>query len=512
MKAYASVMLASQPPEVKLEHNGEILAFSISVFGRANFSIVGYDVFEQINLYWESLPEIQQTAIFKIYKEVQIGFDSVWHKNDLVEFLTGKVKDLFDIHNLDALNDWVTFRSNVIIPETFTVDYTHSVDNNTSREKTYTRSDYAKLITLSLAMRVVIPIWGEYIANTRQDTGTTFKEFYAFQLLSKSTLAKSIPLEKLKTYIDFIVGDDKYDPNQTLNSLSSEDVSYWLLSLVCIRRLCVGDIRGLDPKANLVTFVYKYIIQKIRNNDSNFENLVKEKVFSDKESDAENKISTLERYKVKTNLSLGEIVELEFSIRNMFNTAIKLSHSLDHDLYERSQNTSHILNKERLLDPQMTLLRWVFKPVISAKGLMYLPKPLIVQALGALESILWARNHKYLALLATSFAVVSDKEMSVSPVDSKMRVPKELTDELDRLYPFTRTINSKKAGAKEVNLAAKSIDILTDNLTMFSWKSTASESMLEEVFQNNSRRLPIKPDIKIDLTKLVIELGNRSWK
>lgn len=513
MKITAHVILDSFPPHAKIEHNGKELSFSIAVFQRHNFTNNEYEVFSHINKFWSSLEEKEQKRIFDIYTDISFAFHNIFNNNELLETIQPKIVELLDIHNLDRMYNWISFKSDILIPECFDVEYSHSIDNNTSREKTYTKSDYIKLVTLSLTFRIMIPIWGEYITNIRQNTGTNFKEFFAFQLLSKTSIMHSLAMEKLKVYIEHIVGADKNDLNRNINSISSEDTSFWLLALTCVRRLCIGDIRGNDPKTHLITYIYKFIIQKIRNNDNDFQNQVKFKFDenNNKNQDSENKISMLERYKIKTNLALGEIVELEYSLRDIVSVTSKLTANLDYALLDRSLNTSHTLMGQRLLDPQMTLLRWIFKPAISPRGLMYLPKPIIVNALGALEAVLWARNFKYLALLCTSYAIVTDKQMVISPVESKSRVPKELTDRLDELYPFIRVPNGKKTLAKNVNLAAKSIDILSDNLSMFTWNPTAHDSMLEEVFGVPIRKLPIKPDIKIELTKLVIQIGERSW-
>jgi hypothetical protein len=517
MKAYASpgALLSSSVPEVTIEHNGVKIKFAVSVYGRATFQDSDYDVFHQINQFWSTIHPDEQDRVFELYSIIYDRFGRIAENEDFKEVLVDCINKLYEIHNLDRLQDWITFSSDISIPDSFTVDYTHSVDNNTSREKTYTKSDYVKLVTLSLALRVMIPIWGEFISNIRHNTGTQFKEFYAFQLLTNTTIMHSVPMEKLKIYIEHIIGQDKYDPNKNMNNISSEDYGFWLLSLVCIRRLCTGDIRGNDVKAHLITLIYKFIIQKIRNNDSNFENQVRFKTFDDKGGsgkDSENKISVLERYKIKTNISLGEIVQLEYSMRDIPSIANKLTSKLDFAMLERSLNTSHKLMDVPLLDPQMCLLRWVFKPVISPRGLMYLPKFSIVQALGVLETVLWARGFKYLAILSTCQAVFSnDREIVISPVDSKMRVPKELTEKLDDIYPYKRINNNRKTVSKNTNLAAASIDTLADNLSLFSWRPTCDDSMLEEVFGTITRKFPIKPDIKIDLTKLVIQIGERSW-
>jgi hypothetical protein len=509
MRATTNTILPSVVPDVKLEHKGETLSFCISVFQRANFQ-GDYDVFGYINQYWESLPMGKQDQIFSIYKEIEYGFDTVFSKNELFDYLQIKVADLIHAHDLDTIQDWVALKSDIQIPSSFEGDYEHSIDNNTSREKTYTRADYSRLVALSVLLRCMVPVWGEYIANIRQETGTMYKEFIAFQLINKSNISHCVPMAKLQEYIEHIVGADNFDANNILNGICAEDFGFYLLSLVCIRRLCIGDTRGVDPRTNLITFIYKFIIQRIRNNDNNYENVVKEKTFDDRSPDGENKISTLERYKIKTTVSLGEIVELEYSLRNIIDSANRLSYMVDPYIIQRSLQTSKELMNQKLFDPQMTLLRWIFKPVISPKGLMYLPKPMIVQAIAAMEAVLWARGHKYLAILSSSYALTNEKEMVISPVDSKTRVPAELLKELDTYYPFTRTVNGKKTGLKVINLAAKAIDTVADNLSLCSWRTTADESMLQEVLGNTNRRLPIKPDIKIDLTKLVIEIGSRT--
>ena len=59
-----------------------------------------------------------------------------------------------DLHELIDIKNFLSMKTDIIIPSTFTTEYTHSVDNNTSREKTYTQNDYMQLITLSTVLEV----------------------------------------------------------------------------------------------------------------------------------------------------------------------------------------------------------------------------------------------------------------------------------------------------------------------------------------------------------------------
>lgn len=513
MLATAIVVPSTSPAEVRISHNGEEVNFSISKFGRDNFQKPEFDVFEQINLFWADLPIGKQNQIFQIYKDIQQAYDSPFDKQALTDFLTMKATELLEYHNLDLVKDWLSFRSVVLIPNTFAEEYVHSIDNNTTRDKTYTRADYKDLISLSLSLRCMIPIWGEYINMTRHDTGNEFKELHAFQIINKSSILHSQPMIKLRTYIENVTVD-KHTPDNVLRGISSEDFVYWLLSLLCIKRLTIADIRGNSSTSHIMTYVYKFIVQKIQNRDNNFENSYKEKRFDDKgPGNQENKISTLEKYKIKTNISPGEVVELEVSMRDMYNVAGKLTSRITTEQLAISLGTCQVLNNYPLLDPQLLLLSWVFKPAISPQGLLYLPKETIVNALGTLESVLWARGHEYLAVLSSCHIVVSDKEMIVSPVDSKMRMPKDIADEIEKLYPFTRPTTSRKQKSlnKSSNITLDAIDNLADSLAMYSWKATAANERLEQVFGSTNRRFMIKPDIKQYLGKLVVELGNRSW-
>lgn len=535
MKAIANISELTTSPVVELSHNDKKVSYSISTFGKSNFSgsradqasaidptnsdhiSNEFDVFKEINEYWAQLPSQAQDRIFQIYEEIMIQFDSsVIDSSSMKEYIADRINELVQIHDLDKMYDWVYFKSNIIIPDTFNENYNHSIDNNTSREKTYTRKDYIQLVTLSLMFRTLIPIWGEYINQTRRDSGNLRKEFYAFQLVYKSPIIHYVAMEKLRVYIEHIVGDDKNKLNTALKGIASEDYCYWLTTLVCVKRICIGDIRGVNRMSDLIKLMYKFVIQKINGTESNFEDVIKPKTFDDKNMvGEENKTSTLERYKIKSNLSLGEIVELEYSIKDIKLVAKNLSPNIDEDFLDKCiESAQHLLN-QRILDPQMTLLKWVFKPVISPKGLQYVGKQTTVNALGALQAVLWTRGHHYLSVLATSYAITSDSGIYVSPIDSRIRVPEELNQKMNEIYPFARLSNPKKptsrVNLKDVNLASQAISDLVDTLAMHSWRPTANDDILLQVTGSTSRRLPIKPDILIDLTKLVIEIGSRSW-
>lgn len=507
---FAKIRSILSSPEAVISHKDKEVKFNVTMHGKL-ISQTEYDIFEQINGYWSMLSEQKQDTIFAIYESIQWAFDNIFNEKELHEYVRSKVHLLLVEHNLEDIHYWVSFKSNIIIPDDFKADYVESVDSNTSRSKTYTRRDYIKLISLSVALRVMLPIWGEYVHLTKSDTGTLFKEYHSFHLLAGSSLLESEPLQKLETYIASMASRDKFDTSNTLKGICSEDFNTWLLAMICVRRLCISDLRGYLETPDLVKIVYKFLVGKIQNTENNFENIVKIKAIEDSSVEGDVRTSALERYKMKTNLSPGEIIELEFSLADIHKVADRLSININHQMLERALLSTKPLVNRYISNAQLLLLRWVLKPVISPNGLMYLSKHKVVEALALVETVLWARGHEYLAILTTCYQSSPENNFSVNFVDSKIRVPAELTEELNRLYPFTTVANTKRAANKKTNLAAESIDKLTNELFSSTWRITADEEMIIKTLGSKSRKFPIKPDIKIDLTKLVIELGSRSW-
>ena len=504
------LLVPAVQPEVEISHKGETITFIVSSFGRDTFT-KGFEIFEHLNRYISTLSIEEQDSIFASYVEIRNIFDSVFDKEELMIALSVACMKLTDKLEIGKIYDWVVFKSDIIVPNTFKSEYQHSIDRQGSREQTYTKTDYHKLIAMIISIRSIIPVWGEFIYQTRKEFGNLFKEMYAFQLLHKSHIMHSQPMEKLDTYITAIIGKEGNNPTIIMNGISSEAFPFWMLSLVAIRRLSTGDIRGLEPKANIITYIYKYVAQKINPNEANKSTSITEKTAAETDGGGFDKVSMFERYKLTNNLSTGEIIELEYSIKDLRSTAYKISPSLNDELLYRSLNTVQVLANKEVHDPQMTLLSWVFKSVISPRGLYYLNKTTIVNCIGILEAVLVNNGFPYLALLASGYVEEDAGTVYLTSNESRARIPKELLAELDELYPFHQAGSNKKVLTKSINPVVIAIDNLTDKLSVYSWLITSDKSIVDlTTINKNTRRLGIPYDIKIQLAKLVIAIGSRS--
>lgn len=494
------------PPELSIIFKGETLNFNVGSFMRKSF--IKFDVFDEINQYWATLSTESKADLFGRFKKVKTAFDDSWDSNQLSVGLNNAVVELMDFYNLDDAEYWMTYKSNVIFPAGQETEYKVDIDKRGNREKTYIKSDYRKLAVVSLLFRTMIPVWGEYIARTRHESGTVFKEYYAFQLLNGSKIMECEAMDKLRLYIAQVVGPDAFNINTVMGGISSEDFPIWMLGLVSVRRLCIGDLRGVEQQSNLVTFIWAFITQKVASPENNTATAMKDKSLTNTGGDAENKLSMLERFKITQTISIGEIGEINHAVSNYKDIAFKLSPTMTTELFNECIASAHVLNSKRLLDPQMTIARWVMSPVISARGLMYLPKETIVNCLGLCQAVLLSKGHYYLGLMVTAHASVNENEISLSGVDTRARIPKEMADEIARYYPYAKMSGNRKTQLKVTNMAVQSIDLLVNDLSSVDWIMTASPKHIALYFgQNQTKRIPVTHEIKIEIAKLILEIA-----
>lgn len=520
MRATTNTVLDNKDPVIRVDHNGIVLDFviSVTVFRRSNFQ--ESEVFGEINRYWSTLSQEKQDEIFSIYQQIheifqvcQFDMSRSWSRRELDEALRKPVTRLVNLHPLSHVLDWIKYRSGIQVPPNFESVFVANIDTNTTEEKTYTRSDYLELLAMSLALRVMIPIWSEFINRTLKETGQHFKEFYAFQLIADSELMRSPQMHKLNVYVNGLVVDKKDKLNNILDGVSSEDYTPRMISLVVVRRLCMAKLQGTE-KANLVTGVYMYILHKISNPESSGDRV---KGNEPGESMDDDKNSVLERIRVKTDLSLGEIVELETAASDIQHVGSTLSVMVNEEEYQnhlqRALDTASLRENSRVSEPQVQLLRWTMARVIPPDGMLYVGEDISYRSLAVLEAALWARGHHYLSVLCTAQTVtLKDKAVnafSLSKTDSVSPIPQDMIDELRVWYPFVNTNSGRRTGPQVVSDVEASIDQLAKKFSSSIWRATCSEAMLKQALGTTNRTLTIRSDIKILLAKLVIEIGSR---
>lgn len=517
------VDLSGQVAQATMSHKGQTLHWNLSLFEKLEKSttrqrnerssevLPNFDIFEQINSYWAYLDVSVQDKIFDVYQRIRDTFWAIWNTQELTKALYPLVAELFQYHDLEEVRHWYNFKSTLTIHPNWDLkeEFPTDRDNSMMRDRTYLKEHYRQLTVLAVAIRAMIPIWGEFITRTHKEKGTALKEYYAFKLLAFSNIMHSVAMERLKLYVEASLPQDKSMESAILKAVSSEEFPIWVLSLVTVRRLAVADLRGMDPNSHLVTFIFKYIGQKVKGHDNSFMGMVKPKQVEGQAQDGENNLSKLEGIKVKQDIPAGDTEIMAFDMRNHRKIIERICPDLDPKILEMSMASVRNLESEDIQQAQTLVLKQVLAPVIPARGVDYLKKPQMVEVMGIAQAMLWQRGHRELAGLLTAIAQSNEVEMQLG-VETRTRMSREMYDQLCKYWPFSRRASNKPKASRAPNVAITNIDSISQQFSKFDWKLTLPDEWVVPLTGNkNNRRYSTPHDIKIKLGALAIATATR---
>ena len=507
--------ILSQDKSVRVSHSEEGIkrgvSFPITLYKQDYFK--SDETFSSINAYWAQLPQKEQDEIFEIYENIRELFDSVNGIKELNEALEQLVAQLMEYHRIEAVERWVQTKSGLEVPKSVQAEYSFDVDKNTTRDQTYIYSDYVGLMSLSVILRAMIPIWAVYNKTVRSDSGKTGKDMHSFQLLKPSALYRCGPMERLRRYISANLNKSAHTGNHTLELLCSDDMPEYNLALVCVRKLCLGELRVDDPKQNLAALVYNYIVDRPGPQGQDFSKRVLEKKIPTEGGgeSSESNGSTLELYKARSTVTVGRIAEMEYPWRDPHNLARYLCPEYVPLHLEKALDTTTELYTHTVHPCMITLAQWVLAPVFPPMGLFYMDTNLILKAFAVTETVLRGRGFKSLALLSTAYSLDDEDDgMRVTPVGSKSHIGAEIQERMLTPFPYAREQRKRTATPVRTCFVTEDIKDLSSKFLEHTWRATADIELVSEVLRTSSvRRIPIPPNLRSELALMLLDAEER---
>ncbi len=508
----------SNRSEVSLLHRGEQIEFNITDY-RNIIVKLEHDVFGEINQFWARLPMGTQDQLFAIYRDIKNVFLEYPSNEQLMKKLFGLVAKLVDLHPLEDIKHWMDFYGGIFYPpdlkEVF-VQY----EMPGSAEGTYLREDYVWLVGLSIALRPLLPVWGEFIAYIKEDFGPNWKEYYAFQLLARSSLASSVPMDRLRLYVRAqLSSDKKVDISNSGHILhggvSVEDYPEWMMGLVLVRKLIISDVKGLQPKAHLASQMFSFIKHKTKQrSDNGFSQIVREKKVEGASASDDNQQSKLESCKVKASVAEGKIAPILFYARDMRKIAMTIAPELPLGLLEESFESVRALANVMQHRHQTILVMYVmnYRGQVKPEALHYFLKNTKLEATAVAQAVYWHKGFPELAALCSAIARPSDEEHTAAEGGPRQRLSQQTIEELVKWFPYSRAQGGKQKTQRLPSPAEVAIDLMDKGLSEHAWMLTLPPAWVAAIKQTpNDRSYGVPGNLKVKLAQLAIALASRSF-
>lgn len=495
---------------------GQELQWSVSVFSRTRYSDV-VDAFRDINGYWAGLNANRRRRIFDIYKEAREliteynsfeGVDNIaMDTGVLTASLIKIVERLYKEMPLEEIEKWLRLYGGVVYPNTG-LRTEHDPDDPMP-DRTYLVKDYTKLVLLTTALRAMVPIWGEYISIIEKTTGTLYKEYIALRLLSRSSIIEYDAFDRLRRYIECSITRDTDTTAAVLSGLSTREIPEWLLAVVIVRRISVGEVDASEDSGNIITNIYGFVTSTLKDLNKKFGG-IKEKWAATTSDDGEEG-SKLETYRPRQTISTGDTMLFNIGAEDVENLVYKIDPSVPDAMIDKYIKASNKLHNLQVAKAQMDICAWVLgdlpKQVLSPNAVESLHQTALIGALVATQILLAHWGFSELSVLITAEGRVPNSN-EATLISSQKAIPSSTIDRLNYHYPYTI---STGPSSRKPNTAYSAINTVTQEFIILNWYCNLPDSIVnnQNVRLEPSKRIKISDRLKDSLASLVVYLNDR---
>ncbi len=532
MKIEIAQTTVTGPTMIALKHGNRTMLWDTSAYAKSSdrrSPMNPENIFRDINAFWATLPAADQQLYWDLYVEAKEIFDSVFDIRDIQVKIQDVVRRMYDLPSLEKLHHWVVYKSGIKIPPTLKETWEQVNADNISyphrKEKTYLRGEYVDLVVMTVSLRLMVPIWAEFIKTTRRQIGGNSKELEAFRLLYFSRLHNSQSMQRLLGYVHQTTMSElgsEIHATAILNGMGVNEFVDWMLSLTVVRRLSMCAVSSEDDISNVITNVHQYVRLGVKGSHKKHSKKFGGKVTlrnRNEIGDDGHKKSAAEIYKVKQEVPDSVRVLMNVYMDDPFNVLYrtigltKRGHkefvsAKPEGLDERLSLCMHWINQVpdfEIVQHHLTLTQWSLTHVMSPRGIPQLQHDSLKRAMAVAQTVLWEWGFYDLAALVTAQPFYIDDDMMLGGTETRGRIPKELMEDLNRMWPHMQ--QSKKVNYRQSNVAAKAIDLLADHMTATEWVLCCPPELVERVSRGEqTRRMSTPADIRSTLALLLIHV------
>ena len=283
-------------------HKGNEIVWSYFVWGNL-IKETTHKIFGPTNDYLKTLPEETLDSLWDCYVEANDALLTIGANKSLGQDLTEIVNRISLLFEFEHLMNWAGDKGNI------KPDVTIPAHNNTrnSDGMTLLRYEAYEISVFCVFVKLIAPIWGQYVNQIKNDVGNKHKERIACKIFLSSKFTETRPFIRIEEYLKELAANRSKKVNTALaHGLPVADLHVFLMGMTLIRRFCIIPLLNMD-KVNIVAYVYQFLEDQIRDlMNSNYRDKFKNDSVNGQESD-----SYSDQWRVAQEVSDDVAVETE---------------------------------------------------------------------------------------------------------------------------------------------------------------------------------------------------------
>jgi len=475
-------------------------------------------VFKIMNSYIDSKSDKFRKDLYNTYvSSTDIIGDSLLNSR-LDPLPESAIHQLIDVFDIDDLSDFIEKKFAYIVPGMLSETYNKDIELNDdgSREQTYLRKEFYRLVALINILRIAVLPIGDFGSKKQALIANPYKEYILMHFFLSHKISGDPAFVKLLAYINKLL-DIAVTNKESFSKLIIEkgvsELAYpdYLLGLVIFQKFILHNETIDVNEKNLITKLYTFIRNKVGlkpiSSSSSANKITIRSVTSSTIANVGDIESTLETFRVPSDVSLGHMEEFKFVFKDADRLLLQLM-CVDVDLLEEVLPYFRSLADKEIPLVTIHMLSWITKDVIDPRSVEYVDADSIIVGLAVAYVKLIKANHHELALLLTTFTVRTDSFRL--GVTAKRKLTPENKLRLDKYFPNKLAVMSNAntvTGITYTNIIEHTITYVTNALSATNLQTILPSSLLDKNHNTTQTYIPTPPNIRNLLVDLVIGIN-----
>ena len=499
-----------------ITHDDQQMVFNLKVYCEGKNAVKRLhtkDHFRTLQLFLNQCSKQQQNELWLFYVNCKNILDGYLDLDEITDKLKDEIGRISLVFSVEQAEDWYGIRSGIPMP----VDMMYSLNDLPERifatkDQTYLVKDYVGLCGLALIMTMLAPVLSEYAEKTKSSYGNSWRHYYTYLLLERSTYFTCNPLNRLRTYVSVTV-DAHAEGFDTviLSGMSSDEYIEWVTSNVLIKRVACGDISGDPDSHSLIKLIHKQIVQRITAMNNDFHGSIGNRPDTVVSSE-DNKPSLYEQHGSRQDVLDNHIVASQWYLRNIHQAVRKLDPSVPDEIINESMSNMDYLYQGVIHDGPLTLLKWVINDIVYAKMMERVDRDTIINAMVIARAVLWHQKRYDLAALVCALPIDNEEMHMVTGSERRSRVYPDLVERIDTYFPYYLKPSAQKKfkPTKSVMVSAMALEEL---FNQHDWHLTLPESWIKSGnLEVMSRHYHVQDEIRLSLIDLACDIASKPSK
>lgn len=461
----------------------------------------------------------------KLFKQYQVASDTL-DELSLVNTLEPLNTQVFySILNMIDMEEMHLFLSRIIsIPKGLEEKFVQDVNGTLNAIQTYTKKEYAELITLSTALKLVMPVLGKYMDSKSSLINKNLKEILFLPIFSNYPRFKRMDaFKKLELFAEKAYIKEQSAESDAVRSIlvgipKDETVKWLFASSLFLGLMSVSTINDND-ETNIIKKIFKSILSSRINKRTDNTKIKNKANTTGGSAGEETQESNSEACRVVTDITPGAVEELNWSCETpaFIMQQMHKNFTFIPDVANQAYRLMISHSKESLIivpDSTFVLLGWIFQlPLNHYESFKYLKMKELYSAISVAYAHLYANGFKDIGLMILSKVNnQDDDEDEVAAFNNsgpRAKIPEMLKQELEKYYNIKKNKVSGK-NIEEISIPELGIHMLSDMMYKEEFLTLApSEHILAVKGASSSPIIIANGDLKIRLAEMLLFINKR---